>query len=129
VLFSIPIQDRAAHLLFLARAQPSSGCRLARSRGGFGDTGATASGDAEALLESRSDLRRLDQLIEALPAPLRETIVLRELHELGYREIAEVTGVPIGTVMSRLHRARSLLLLRAHYQTGDAAAASAALPG
>ena len=75
----------------------------------FGDTGATASGDAEALLESRSDLRRLGQLIEALPALLRETIVLRELHELGYREIAEVTGVPIGTVMSRLHRARSAL--------------------
>jgi RNA polymerase sigma-70 factor (ECF subfamily) len=75
-----------------------------------GDTVATDSGDAEALLERRSDLRRLDQLIEALPMPLRETIVLRELHELGYREIAEVTGVPIGTVMSRLHRARSLLL-------------------
>jgi Sigma-70, region 4 len=36
--------------------------------------------------------------------------VLRELHELGYREIAEVTGVPIGTVLSRLYRARSLLL-------------------
>jgi RNA polymerase sigma-70 factor, ECF subfamily len=76
----------------------------------FDDTGATASGDAEVLLENRSDLRRLDQLIEALPAPLREVIILRELHELGYREIAEVTGVPIGTVMSRLHRARSLLL-------------------
>jgi len=75
----------------------------------FFDTGATASGEAEALLENRSDLRRLDQLIEALPEPLRETIVLRELHELGYREIAEVTGVPIGTVMSRLHRARSVL--------------------
>ncbi len=71
---------------------------------------AIASIDAETLLESRSELRRLDQLIEALPAPLRETIVLRELHELGYREIAEVTGVPIGTVMSRLYRARSLLL-------------------
>jgi RNA polymerase sigma-70 factor (ECF subfamily) len=66
--------------------------------------------DAEALLESRSDLRLLNRLIEALPAPLRETIVLRELHELGYREIAEVTGAPIGTVMSRLHRARALLL-------------------
>src|SRR5271155_1544616 len=39
----------------------------------FGDTVAMASGDAEALLENRSDLRRLDQLIEALPAPLRET--------------------------------------------------------
>ena len=65
--------------------------------------------NTEALLQSRSDLRRLDQLIEALPAPLREVIVLRELHELGYHEIAEVTGVPIGTVMSRLHRARSAL--------------------
>ena len=94
----------------------------------LGGAVATSAIDAEALLESRSDLRLLDQLIEALPAPLREMIVLRELHELGYREIAEVTGVPIGTVMSRLHRARSMLL-RAHYQTGGAAAASAALPG
>jgi len=66
-------------------------------------------GNTEALLQNRSDLRRLDVLIEALPAPLREVIVLRELHELGYREIAEITGVPIGTVMSRLHRARSAL--------------------
>ncbi len=65
--------------------------------------------DAEALLESRSDLRRLDVLIESLPPPLREAIVLRELQELDYRQIAEVTGVPIGTVMSRLHRARTAL--------------------
>jgi RNA polymerase sigma-70 factor, ECF subfamily len=63
----------------------------------------------EALLMSRSELRRLDRLIEALPAPLRETIVLRELQEMGYRQIAEITGVPIGTVMSRLHRARAAL--------------------
>ncbi len=66
-------------------------------------------GDAEALLMSRSDLRRLDRLIETLPTPLREAIVLRELHELDYRQIAEVTGVPVGTVMSRLHRARAAL--------------------
>src|ERR1700724_1461975 len=65
--------------------------------------------DTDALLQSLSDLRRLDKLIEALPPPLREAIVLRELHELDYRQIAEVTGVPIGTVMSRLHRARSAL--------------------
>jgi RNA polymerase sigma-70 factor (ECF subfamily) len=50
---------------------------------------------------------------------LREVIVLRELQEFGYRQIAEVTGVPIGTVMSRLYRARSLLL-RTH-NAGDAA--------
>jgi RNA polymerase sigma-70 factor (ECF subfamily) len=68
-----------------------------------------AASNTEALLQSRSDLRRLDALIEALPAPLREVVVLRELNELGYREIAEVTGVPVGTVMSRLHRARSAL--------------------
>ena len=65
--------------------------------------------DADALLQSRSDLRRLDRLIEGLPPPLREAIVLRELQELDYRQIAEVTDVPIGTVMSRLHRARSAL--------------------
>src|SRR6516165_4105967 len=68
-----------------------------------------AVGNTEALLQNRSDLRRLDVLIEALPAPLREVIVLRELQEFGYREIAGITGVPIGTVMSRLHRARSAL--------------------
>jgi RNA polymerase sigma-70 factor (ECF subfamily) len=69
----------------------------------------TGSVNADALLESRSDLRRLDLLIESLPPPLREAIVLRELQELDYRQIAEVTGVPIGTVMSRLHRARAAL--------------------
>ena len=109
---------------WLARNRPADVVSL-EAEEEFGDAVATSAIDAEALLESRSDLRLLDQLIEALPAPLRETIVLRELHELGYRKIAEVTDVPIGTVMSRLHRARSLLL-RAHYQTGGAAAASAA---
>jgi RNA polymerase sigma-70 factor (ECF subfamily) len=76
----------------------------------FGAEVSTASIDPGTLLESRSDLRRLDQLIKALPLPLRETIVLREVHEFDYREIAEVTGVPIGTVMSRLYRARSQLV-------------------
>jgi RNA polymerase sigma-70 factor (ECF subfamily) len=74
-----------------------------------GGVASPAANGIEALLESRSDLRRLDRLVEALPAPLRETIVLREVQELGYREIAEVTGVPVGTVMSRLHRARAML--------------------
>jgi RNA polymerase sigma-70 factor (ECF subfamily) len=48
-------------------------------------------------------------LIEALPVPFRETLVLRELEELSYQQIATATGAPIGTVMSRLARAREML--------------------
>jgi len=44
-----------------------------------------------------------------LPDELREVIVLRELNEMSYREISEVVGVPIGTVMSRLSRGRNRL--------------------
>ncbi|MGH7000497.1 MAG: sigma factor-like helix-turn-helix DNA-binding protein, partial [Stellaceae bacterium] len=51
----------------------------------------------------------LDRLLAGLPVELRETIVLRELEELAYKDIAQITDVPIGTVMSRLWRARRLL--------------------
>ena len=44
-----------------------------------------------------------------LPQPFREAVVLRDINDLSYREIAEVAGVPVGTVMSRLARARSML--------------------
>ena len=58
----------------------------------------------------RLDLReRLTRAVETLPLPFREVIVLRELHELSYGEIAQVTGVPVGTVMSRLARGRGRL--------------------
>jgi RNA polymerase sigma factor (sigma-70 family) len=52
----------------------------------------------------------LETSIATLPAPLRETLVLREIQELSYREIAEVTEVSIGTVMSRLARARGRII-------------------
>jgi RNA polymerase sigma-70 factor (ECF subfamily) len=51
------------------------------------------------------------RLIAALPQPFREAIVLREVNDLSYQEIADVAGVPVGTVMSRLGRARSMLRL------------------
>jgi RNA polymerase sigma-70 factor (ECF subfamily) len=94
---------------WLARNRPADVISL-EAEVEFGGEATIDSVDAEALLESRSELRRINQLIGALPAPLREILILRELHELGYHEIAEVTGVPIGTVMSRLYRARSQLL-------------------
>jgi RNA polymerase sigma-70 factor, ECF subfamily len=53
--------------------------------------------------------RSLSAVIAELPEEFREVLILRELEELSYRQIAEITGVPIGTVMSRLARARALL--------------------
>jgi RNA polymerase sigma factor (sigma-70 family) len=49
------------------------------------------------------------RLVAALPQPFREAIVLREINDLSYQEIAHVAGVPVGTVMSRLARARAML--------------------
>jgi RNA polymerase sigma-70 factor (ECF subfamily) len=57
----------------------------------------------------RADVDRVRSAIEAIPEPFREAIVLRELEDLSYAEIGEVTGVPIGTVMSRLARGRAML--------------------
>jgi len=60
-------------------------------------------------LFQKDDIDRVRTAIEAIPEPFREAIVLRELEELSYAEIAEVTGVPVGTVMSRLARGRAML--------------------
>ena len=60
-----------------------------------------------ALRGERSEALR--QALDTLPAEYREVIVLRELEQLSYQEIAEIAGIPIGTVMSRLSRARRRL--------------------
>jgi len=64
----------------------------------------------EAALVRQGEVATVRGAIEALPEPFRETLVLRELEELSYRQIAEATAAPIGTVMSRLARARQMLL-------------------
>jgi len=89
---------QAARLEPIALAPEDEGAELADP----GDTPETA------LLRAR-DRRALDDLLARLPVELRETIVLRELEEMSYRDIAQVTEAPIGTVMSRLWRARQLL--------------------
>jgi RNA polymerase sigma-70 factor (ECF subfamily) len=65
--------------------------------------------DAETLLIKRTEADALHSFIAALPGAFREALVLREMEELSYQQIAEITGTPIGTVMSRLARARGLL--------------------
>jgi RNA polymerase sigma-70 factor (ECF subfamily) len=55
------------------------------------------------------DVQTVRRLITALPEPFREVLILRELNDHSYREIADVVGTPIGTVMSRIARARSML--------------------
>jgi RNA polymerase sigma-70 factor (ECF subfamily) len=76
---------------------------------GVGAGGVAGGEDPETLMVQSADRALLNRLIAELPLPFRETLVLRELEDLSYKEIAEITGVPIGTVMSRLARARRLL--------------------
>jgi RNA polymerase sigma factor (sigma-70 family) len=66
-------------------------------------------GDAEVMLLRRADRDLLRAALERLPTDFREALVLRELEGLSYKEIAAVTGVPAGTVMSRLARGRERL--------------------
>jgi RNA polymerase sigma-70 factor (ECF subfamily) len=63
--------------------------------------------EGQSLIRERA--RGVARCVEQLPADFREAIVLREMEELSYQEIAEITGVPRGTVMSRLSRARARL--------------------
>jgi RNA polymerase sigma-70 factor (ECF subfamily) len=64
---------------------------------------------AEAALMRQHDNETIRRLVEDLPQPYRETLVLREINDLSYQDIAHVAGVPVGTVMSRLARARTML--------------------
>src|ERR1700694_1979843 len=63
----------------------------------------------ETQMLQRRDATAVRRLVTALAEPFRETFVLREIHNLSYREIADIVEAPVGTVMSRLARARALL--------------------
>jgi RNA polymerase sigma-70 factor (ECF subfamily) len=75
----------------------------------------------EALLLQSADTQMVKQALEGLPIEFREVLVLRELEGLSYKQIAEVADIPMGTVMSRLARARKRLeeslASRAHKET------------
>ena len=67
------------------------------------------SSDPETLLMQRDDVRLLEQAMSHLPDRFRELLVRREFEGLSYRDLADALGIPIGTVMSRLSRAREAL--------------------
>jgi len=71
--------------------------------------GGTAEPTPETVLLQKAALGSVKDCLEALPLEYREAFVLRELEDMSYKEISEVAGVPIGTVMSRLARARKRL--------------------
>ena len=64
----------------------------------------------ERLLQQEDDRKLIDRALGGMPAEFREVIILRELEDMSYKEIAQIAAIPLGTVMSRLARARKLLL-------------------
>jgi RNA polymerase sigma-70 factor, ECF subfamily len=74
----------------------------------WSDTDASAQ-DPAAVFARKADCERIDRALAKLPLEFREIVILRELEDLSYKEIAEIVAVPVGTVMSRLSRGRRLL--------------------
>jgi RNA polymerase sigma-70 factor (ECF subfamily) len=77
--------------------------------------------DAEAKLVLHANSECVRKALETLPARFREVLVLREVEELSYKEISEVTGAPMGTVMSSLSRARQQLCEELRVAAGQGA--------
>jgi RNA polymerase sigma-70 factor (ECF subfamily) len=75
--------------------------------------GATESGNPETALIEQVDRQELKRMLDDLPIEFREIIVLRDLEGFSYKEIANIADLPLGTVMSRLARARERLITRA----------------
>ena len=104
--------DAKAWLLTIVRNCWLSAGKATRRRGhtSLEDENLTAPDrDPEESAIQAGTKRRLDTMIAGLPEEFREVLILREMEDMSYREIAEVTSVPIGTVMSRLARARAML--------------------
>lgn len=93
-------QNRSPRLVFVAEEPAGADEETAWSE---------PPGNPEALLLKRLDGAALTRLVADLPREHREVLILREIEDLSYRDIAAITEVPIGTVMSRLGRARSRL--------------------
>jgi len=112
---SLRSDDARAWLLTIVRNTWYGRCSRAGARltAEFDDTEHDRPDDGlgpEALAMQQQAVERVQRAIQELPVDFREVVVLRELEGLSYKEIAAVVGIPIGTVMSRLARARERLL-------------------
>lgn len=99
-----------AWLLRIVRNQAMETLSKTRPSAALDDEWPDQSPLADAALLRAEGESALHAALAALPPPLRECLVLRELEECSYRDIAEIVGIPIGTVMSRLWKARQTLM-------------------
>jgi RNA polymerase sigma-70 factor (ECF subfamily) len=95
-------KNRPADLVGLDDAGP-----LAAEGIGLGQTG--SDDNPEVILLQSANRKLVNQALEELPVGFREVIVMREIEDLSYKEIASIAGIPAGTVMSRLSRGREML--------------------
>ena len=110
------VQDnRGGRLTFMAEPIVAGGNATASS--GQEPLWTESAADPEMLLQRQQTSASITALLARLPADMREVLVLREFEELSYRDIAAVIGIPEGTVMSRLARARASL--KALWQAQD----------
>jgi RNA polymerase sigma-70 factor (ECF subfamily) len=112
---------RNCHLTTLSQRQRHTLVPLPEDHDELGVELVASTPGPEAVAMERDEQRTLQRLLAALPEEHREVLVLREVEDLDYREIATITSLPIGTVMSRLARARaSLRTLWLQEAAGDA---------
>ena len=91
---------------------------LTDNGGVSGTTEYDVNGSVDSALQQADCRRVVNRALDDLPPEFREVIVLREMEDMSYKEIAAIASVPLGTVMSRLSRARKMLLrsLQQHRQ-------------
>lgn len=96
---------------WLDENRPAEVAALVEPDDAIADIAAPAADEPHAMAVRKADRAQINQAIAALPIAYREVLVLRELEDLAYSDIARIAGIPVGTVMSRLARARGLMRL------------------
>ncbi len=95
--------------VWLKANRPAEVVALDDSESGWSELAAPMADEPHAIAARNDDRAHINQALASLPIAFREVLVLRELEDLSYRQIATVVGIPVGTVMSRLARARGLM--------------------